>query len=96
MDICFHYNVYTSYAVQLNFLVFVSPPVTEFGEIFSTSIVFFVTFGKDNVLIKFGGKFNSLGGFLPRVVVDCSEISISSKLYNAVNLHLPSMSLPFS
>ena len=51
MDIGFDQDVYSSNAIQCYLFVLVIPPVTHFGKVRATSLVFLVALCKDCVLV---------------------------------------------
>lgn len=72
-------NADTSNAIQLNLLVLVVSPVTQFGHVFAASIVFFVAFCKDCILVEAIGKSSAFVRLDPRIVVE-SPFDVSAVL----------------
>lgn len=79
MNISLNQNVDTTYSIKLNLLVFVFSPITHLSHVCTTSLVFFVTFRKNNIFIETGGQFSSLIRLDPRIVIK-STFDISSVL----------------
>lgn len=77
MNVRFDNDVDTANAVKWYLFVLVISPIAHLCHVFTTSLVLFVTLRKDDVFIETVGEFETLCGFLPRIVVNYVLVSQS-------------------